>query len=173
MYSYFAATLPYPAFDSPPPFTEEAFAVMCRQHLSASDFAAFEALRSGGGTKHPFVLAWRDFEAQLRNASAKIRAAKLGIESDKWRRPQRGWSVALETAAAAAFAETDPMRRDLALKKILWDAAEEIAGLDNFSAASIFARFIRLRILVERAHANADSGKSRLLKMAETENKSF
>ena len=166
MYYYFASSLPTLAFASSPPLTEEGFAELCEQHLSAGDYGAFEALRGGGESKHPFVRAWRDFETQYRNAVARVRATKLGAEPGKWMRVHGGWSVALENAVSAAFADSDPLRRDTALAKILWDGAEELAGFDQFSAATIFARFIRLRILIQRAKTDSDAGMTRLTQLS-------
>ena len=168
-YTYFAASLPALRFDSPPPLTEDEFAALCVSNLTAADRVAFDALRSGAESAHPFVRKWRDCETQFRNACAAIRAAKLGADARKWRRPHSGFSVSIETAAAAAFAESDPMRRDAALKKVLWDAAAETAGLDQFSAAAIFAYFIRLRIAADRAKINREAGAARLMKISTTE----
>ena len=166
MYFYFAASLPVLAFNAPPPLTEREFAELCAQHLSAKDFEAFKALRGGEESPHAFVRAWRDFETQYRNSVARQRAAKLGVEPGKWLRQHGGWSVALENAVAAAFAEPDPLRRDTALAKILWDNAEEIAGTDTFSASSVFARFIRLRILIRRAKTENEAGMARLTQIS-------
>ena len=167
-HAYFAASLPAIALDSRPPFSEDEFAASCRQHLSSSDFAAFEALRSGGKTKHPFVVAWRALETQLRGVSAKIRAAKLGVSGEQWRHPHESVPFSLESAVTAAFAESNPLKRDLALKKILWNGAEEIAGLDTFSSSALFSYFVRLRIIIARANADAgfETGKNRLLSLS-------
>jgi hypothetical protein len=168
-YTYFAASLPALRPDAAPPFSEEEFTALCGGHLGTADLAALAALRSGGESPHKFVRKWRDFETQLRNACAALRAAKLGVDAAKWRRPHAGFSVAVETAAAAAFAEPDAMRRDAAIKKILWDGAEEIAGLDQFSAGAVFAYFVRLRILIDRSKAGAEAGMSRIKQLSTTE----
>ena len=156
-------------FESPPPLSEERFAELCRTNLSAKDYAAFEVLRNGGKSSHPFAREWNDFEMRFRNAIVKLRAAKLGVEPEKWlRKTNAGKMPALpvvDDAINAAFAESDPMRRETALQKIRWNNAEKFAGADIFSSAAILARFIHLRILIERAKTNKDAGLARLMKI--------
>jgi len=165
MYYYFSSTLPYLHFDSPPPFSEEGFAELCREHLKPADRAAFEALVKGEDSAHSFVQAWRDFEVKLRNAVAKRRAAKLGVDASKWLRPQNGESPEIEHAVEAAFNEPDPLRRDTALKRLMWDKADELAGPDIFQSSHILSLHIRLRILAGRARHNPAAGRARLLQM--------
>jgi len=163
MYYYFSPTLPYLQFDAPPPFTEERFAELCREHLKPDDREAFEALRTGKESSHHFVREWQDFEVKFRNAAVKFRNVKSGADARKWLRSQKGESLEIENAVGKAFAETDPMKRDTALKRVMWDNADELAGNDIFKAARLFAFFIHLQILAERAKTNAEAGRKRLL----------
>ncbi len=163
-YTYFAATLPALQFDGAPTMTESEFRDRCRNHLSASDFTALCALLSGGECSHTFVRKWHDRDTQLRNAVARMRAARIGEGTDasKWLHSHAGFEVSTETAITAAFQEPNPMRRDLAIERLRWNIAGELAGFDSFSAEAIFAYAIRLGILCRKAAANADKGTERL-----------
>jgi len=163
MYYYFVSSLPYMQFDAAPPFTVERFVELCREHLKPKDRVAFDALVSGTKSPHPFARAWREFDTKFRNAVVKQRAERLGVGADKWLRPQNGCSGDIEQAVETAFAEPDPMRRDIALKRIMWNKADELAGHEHFHSSSVFANYIRLQILTQRATTNNEKGGARLL----------
>ena len=109
-YPYFAATLPVQRFGEAPEWTMETFRAECAEQLSAHDNATLLALLDGGESADPYVCAWRDIETQLRNAVARLRAARLPAganaapaDAAKWLRPHGGWSVALENAVAVSI----------------------------------------------------------------------
>ena len=166
-YTYFAATLPALSFDGEPPLTETEFRDRCEEHLSASDLATLAALLNGGESSNAFVRKWRNSDTQLRNAIARMRAARIGDGTDasKWLQSHTGFEVSTETAVTAAFQEPNPMRRELAIERIRWNLAGELAGFDAFSAETLFAYAIRLGILGRRAAAHVDKGTERLRTM--------
>ena len=163
-YEYFAASLPALRFGAPPPMEPAALLDAARTNLSAGDFAALEAAlagRDGPG----FAGVWHALDAQIRNAVARARAARRpGADASKWLRPHAGWSAAAEQGVAAAFGETDPMKRHVALARLRWNLAGEAArvGLDPFSASAVCAYGVRLGILAGLAKADADAGLARL-----------
>ncbi|MBQ9726633.1 MAG: DUF2764 family protein [Kiritimatiellae bacterium] len=164
MYEYFASTLPSFAFGAPPPMAPEELLAAAQTCLAAADSAALGALLSGAPSGHPFVVAWRDRDAQLRNAVARARAAKArgAADASRWLRPHGGWSGAVESGVAAAFQEPDPLRRERALARLRWDQAGELAGLDPFSAAAVLAYAVRLQIAETLAKADEAAGLERL-----------
>lgn len=167
-YPYFAATLPTQDFGAPPVLTADAFRSLAENNLSKADFAALDALLSGGESGHPFVVAWRDRDTQIRNAVARQRASRIdGADATKYLRPHGGWSCAAEEAVAAAFAETDPLDRQRALLRVRWNALEELAGLDPFSSSAVLAYAVRLVIAAEYAAFDAEKGAARLRAAAE------
>ena len=166
-YAYFAATLPALQFDRAPAMTEEEFRARCREQMPASHYAAVCALLGDGASDHPYATAWRDRETQLRNAVAKLRAAKLhGADPAPWLRAHGGFDVLVENGVAAAFQEADPMKRERALDLLRWNLAGELAGFDTLSAEAVFAYAVRLGILLRRAKADAAKGRERLLALA-------
>ena len=166
-YTYFAATLSALSFDGEPTMTETEFRGLCKEYLSASDFATLSALSNGGESSNTFVRKWRNSDTQLRNAVARMRASRIGDGADasKWLHSHVGFEVSTETAVAAAFQEPNPMRREMAIERIRWNLAGELAGFDAFSAETLFAYAIRLGILCRRATADVDKGTERLRAM--------
>ena len=166
-YDYFAATLPALQFDRAPAMTEEEFRARCREQMPARHVAVVCALLGGGASDHPYVVAWRNGETQVRNAAAKQRAAKLpGADAARWLRGHTGCSLFIQNGVAAAFQEPDPMKRERALDLLRWNLAGEIAGYDTLSAEAVFAYAVRLGILLRRAKADAAKGRERLLALA-------
>ena len=166
-YDYFAATLPALHFDRAPAMTEDEFRALCREHMTARDVAAICALLGCGASDHPYVVAWRNGETQVRNAAAKLRAAKLpGADAARWLQEHTGFSVFIQSGVAAAFQEADPMKRERALDLLRWNLAGELAGFDTLSAEAVFAYAVRLGILLRRAKADAAKGRDRLLALA-------
>ena len=165
-YPFFAATLPALRFEAAPPMPWAEFRRLCGEYLADADMRALAALHDGGDTRNGFVLAWRNRDAQLRNAIARHRAMRLGngAEAAKWLHAHTGYDVMTENAVAAAFQEADPMKRENALDRIRWTIAEELGGFDPFSAEAIFAYSIKLGILDRRASADAEKGGARLRK---------
>ena len=171
-YEYFAATLPMLAFGAPPPMAAEDLRAAAEGNLKSADLAALDALLSGAPSDHPFVIAWRDRDTQLRNAVARARAARArgadspsspgGEGAARWLRPHGGWSAGVESGVAAAFQEPDALRRHRALARLRWDLAGEVAGLDPFSSSAILAYAVRLVLAADLEKADADAGLARL-----------
>ena len=175
-YEYFAASLPSFAFGAPPPMAAEDLRAAAEGNLRAEDLAALDALLSGAPSDHPFVVAWRDRDTQLRNAVARARAARLqrnaagaanSADASRWLRPPGGWRAGVESGVAAAFQEPDALRRHRALARLRWDQAGELAGLDPFSAAAVLAYAVRLVLAADLGKADADAGLARLRRTAE------
>jgi len=135
------------SFDAPPGVTAESFAAACREQLGETDAAAAEALLRRQPMQHPFVEAWEDKEAILRNAVARQRARAKSADPTRWMRPTRGCDKAIETGVEDAFQETDPLKREKALDKVRWTLAEDWAGPDPLSIRAVFAYAVKLAVL--------------------------
>ena len=144
---YLLPSLPMLGFDTQPGITPEAFLATCREQLSASDASAAEALLEGRAAEHPFVEAWLDKEAILRNAVARQRARAAGTEVSKWQRGTQGCDSQIEVGVDDAFLESDPLKKEKALDKVRWVAAEDLQGPDPLSIKAVFAYAVKLAIL--------------------------
>ncbi len=158
-YPFFVSTLPMLQQDAPPPMTVERFQALAQRYLTATDFAVLEALETGSPSPHPFVRAWIRHETQLRNAVARHRASRLGQDVSPWLREHEGYDVSLERGVAAAFQESNPLRRERALEALRWRKAGELAGFDPFSIEAVLVYSLQLR-LCEGASAR-DEAKGR------------
>ncbi|MCL1857375.1 MAG: hypothetical protein FWF84_07045 [Kiritimatiellaeota bacterium] len=161
MITYFASTLPHLSPTSEPPMTEAAFLEAARAVLSPQDVAPLEALATGDGSDHPFVVAWRHFDTQFHNAVATARAAKLGADATHFLHAHAGWDVSAERAIAEAFQERDPLKRDDLLSLVRFRKADELAGPTPLTLASLLAYSVRLSLLALRARRNPEKGRTR------------
>ncbi len=161
-YAYFAASLPSLVFSGPPSMTMERFLGLCRQHLAPADFEALDALLTDRPSEARFVVEWRTRETQLRNAVARARAARLGVEARPWQKDHPGWDVALERAAMDAMGRATPLERELELDRVRWGVAEELARFRPFDLEAILVYALHLRIAERWDRMNADEGRRRL-----------
>lgn len=163
---YLIASLPALAFGEAPPLGADDLLGAAEGKVPAVTLTTLRALLSGEPNRNPFAVAWGQAETQIRNAVARARAARLGLQADaaeKWLRPHAGpWRVAVEEAVAAAFAQPGPLERHLALARLRWDLAGELAGLSPFSESALFAYAVRLKLLLELSKADAQAGMARL-----------
>ncbi len=147
---YFVATLPMLTLDETPDISLETFRSDCARHLPASVAAVATALSGehgdiveGGGT---FVARWHDAENQVRNAVARARATRRGMDISRDLRPVGAFDVAMEKAVQEAFTRATPLEREHAIDTCRWTKVDELAGHDAFSTASVFAYAVKLAI---------------------------
>jgi len=157
-YYYFVATLPALALGAPPPMSTDAFDALCGEYLDESDLNGLRELRAGfdGAPRHPFAREWDAAETCLRNAVAHSRAARLKRDATPCLRPQAAVDVFVEHGVQEAFMRPDPLERELALDRLRWQRAEELAGLDPFAGRAVLAYRVRLG-LVERWDAMSEA----------------
>jgi len=146
-------------FDTPPGITPEAFLAACREQLNAAGATAVEALLNGQPFSHPFVAAWADKEAILRNAVVRQRARVAGTEATRWQRDTRGCDAQIEVGVDDAFREADPLMKEKALDRVRWVAVEELQGPDPLNIKAVFAYAVKLAILSRWNALSAARGK--------------
>lgn len=96
---------------------------------------------------------WRDLETQLKNAVAEARGGA------KYARSAEGCSLYWKKRIADCFAEKDVLKRDEALDRVWWDAAEEITNVaDPLGRGALATYAIRLKIALKRAKISTDQG---------------
>lgn len=149
---YLLSSLPLLSFDAPPGVAPDAFLAACREQLGRADADAAEALLNGRSLAHPFVEAWDDKDAILRNAVARQRARVAGTDAVRWQRSTRSCDAQIETGIEDAFQETDPVKKEKSIDKVRWTIAEELAGPDPLSLTTLLAYAVKLAI-VSRWHA--------------------
>lgn len=147
---YLVSSLPPVPFDGPAPLGKEAFDDLVRQQLG--DTAGNAAPRAAA--------RWRDLETQLRNVVCEERAKARGLDAARWKRPADGCDVFWRERAKSAMQEKDAAKRETALDKLYWDAAESlIPPASPLSAAAVFAYGIKLEIARRRAARSQEEGR--------------
>jgi len=158
---YLLASLPGLALDAPLPITPDPFLAACRDQLDAATAAAAAALLEDRPDVHPFVRAWRDKEAILRNAVAARRAARRAVDPAPWLRATEGCDLRIGHAVEAAFQLSDPLARERALDRLRWEVADELQGPDPMSEQAILAYAVRLRLAARWARLQKEAGRAR------------
>ena len=165
-YYFLISSLPGISLDSKPPISLDQLRAACIDQLSAGDLQALETILEPGFSEaqhgHPFVAKWHARETQLRNASARFRAAKRQTDAGAYVRPHTGFDVAIEERVDDAFSESTPLAREQALDRIRWQVLDELAGPDPFSAAAVLAYGVKLQIVERWATLDSEAGQARI-----------
>ena len=156
-YYYLAASLPSLALGEDPPVSGAQFDELCREHLRPDHLQALEEMRNAfeQAPHHGVIREWAAGETCLRNAVVTHRATRLRRDADPYLREQAGVDLYTEKETNDAFARPNPLDREMALDRIRWRHADELAGYDPFDVRAILAYGIKLR-LAERWAAMSD-----------------
>ena len=163
---FFIPTLPMLLEGQPARLSEKDFRESCAEQLSPELFGAVAAILDGTPNPHPFVRAWRDRDAQVRNAIAAERARRRGLSpSETPSRETTGLDTAIAPAVAAAFALPDPLARERALDHLRWTLLDELEGVQPMAENVVLAYAAKLRISLRALAADADAGRSRFVEL--------
>jgi hypothetical protein len=161
--TYLLASLPFLTLGNPPPLQPEDLLARALPHLSPAEAEILRDLLSTGGQRanHPFALAWRSLDTQMRNAIVLVRAQRLKRLPDPFLRPVEG-TVRLDIRAAVeeAFQAPNPMERERRFDRARWRLLDELAGPDPFTLESLFAYALKLRLVVRWAALRPDVGEA-------------
>ena len=163
-YHYLVSSLPALALDAPPPFSPEEFRFRCQGVLSDADLAELDLLLAGRSAegRTAFSQAWAGADAQIRNAAAKGRAAKLGVEAKPFLRPHRGYAVWLDKEVADALAKANPLDRETGMDAARWKYVEDLALADPSGLPAVLAFAVQLTLVARRAALKEEAGRERL-----------
>lgn len=156
-YPYVVVSLPLLEFGGEPPMTADELIDHCAELVQPDDLAALR-LVAAGRLEEVRQLAVRRYlqrDMQLRNAVARQRAGRVGVDAARYLRPHEGWDVETEDVATQAMSVIDPLERDLLLDRLRWRWLEEMAAMPAFGVQAIHSYALRLRIL-EKWQARTD-----------------
>jgi hypothetical protein len=174
-YYFLAASLPTLSMEAPPPLTEAALLAACTGELSESDLAALNALLGDGAptpaAAHPFTKAWQAADTQVRNAVARQRARRLGLDSAGALRTHDGFDMMIESEVADAFGQGTPLDRERRLDTLRWNKLEELAGTNMFAPAYILSYALKLRLATRWAALDDERGRKQVESMIDNRNK--
>ncbi len=160
MYPYLVASLPRLQLGAPVPISRDELARRCRELLPEED--AREATAALEGRTEAVSTAagrrWHDLDTQLRNAVARRRAQALDTPAPPHLRPHAGYRTDVDAAVEAAFAETDPARRERSLDELRWRLLGEIEAVDRWGLPAVLAYALRLRLAERWARFDTEAG---------------
>ena len=163
-YYSLVASLPNLEIGDEPPFSTEEYVGNCAQWVTEREEEILRKvlLQEPDIAPCPLCQAWHNIETQLRNASARHRAQKLGVDFKGFIQPHDGFSGVIETLANEAFAHADPVELEEELDRGRWKLAEELIGQDPFSFEKVLAYGIQLKIVERWNRMDVHIGKEKL-----------
>lgn len=148
---YLVASLPTLALGDPPPWPSGETAARCANMLDEAQVAELRLFLEGreGEASSGFARQWRNADTQLRNAVARVRAARHSLEARPHLREHEGFDVSLEKGVADAYAKPNPLERALELDRLRWKLLDSLVLNEPFGFSAVLAWALKLR-MVER-----------------------
>jgi len=163
-YYSLVASLPNLQIGDEPPFSTEEYIDNCAQWVTEREAGILKAvlLNEPVAAPCPLCAAWNNIETQLRNAVAKHRGQKLGIDYKEYLQPHDGFSGTIESLVSDAFARNDPVELEEELDRSRWKLADELIGQDPFAFEKVLAYGIQLKIVERWNRMNVSVGKEKI-----------
>ncbi len=148
-YPYVVASLPALQFGEEPPMTAGELLEYCAELVQTDDLARVRLVIEGrlDELREPAVHGFAQRDIQLRNAVARQRAGRVGVDSARFLRRHDGWDVEIEDTATQAMSIIDPLERELLLDRLRWRLLEEMAADPAFGVQALYSYALRLRLL--------------------------
>ena len=158
-YVYLVVSLPRLDVAGAPPFTSAELLFSCGGVLRQDHWEDLRAIveERPRDVRAPEGRRLVDAETQLRNALARIRAQRAGVEYAAASHRHAGFDTRVEEVAARAMAAEDPLERELILDRHRWALLDEAASQPAFGVQAVFAYAFKLRI-VEKWTALSEQG---------------
>jgi hypothetical protein len=147
-----------------PPFSTEGYVDACSQWVTGREAEILRKVLLDAPDIAPCPLceAWNNIETQLRNAVARQRAHKLGVDAREYLQPHDGFSGTIEAMVTDAFTRNDPVELEQELDRARWQMAVELIGLDPFAFEKVLAYGIQLKIVERWNRMDVHAGKEKL-----------
>lgn len=163
-YYYLVSSLPGISLDAKPVLGLKEFRSSCEDQLDDADLEALNCILDFNKPQvdHIFVNMWVARETQLRNASAKLRAAKQNKDAVGYLHDHTGFDVEIEESVEVAFNNSNPLERERALDKIRWKTLDELSGTDPFSINAVLAYAVKLTLAERWSAMNQEQGQTKI-----------
>jgi hypothetical protein len=161
---YLVASLPPLSIDEAAPWSPQDFVFHCQGSLDASDLTELTLIAEdrAGEAGSDFARWWHGLDTQLRNAQARARATRLGVDARPWQRMHEGFDVQAEQAVTEAMAGKQPLEREKQLDMIRWRALDDRTQSDPFGFEQVLAYVLRLRMVERWQRLDAAQGMERI-----------
>jgi len=158
--AYLLSSLPSLELGAAAPFSVEEYRRQC-DGIKDVNLNDFDAVVAGISGIHPFTVAYANALTQIKNATAAFRASKWEGENVKFsERLYSGYHVDLQQKLADAMNIQNPLEREMAFERAHWQVVEELAGIEYFSEAKVYAYIIKLQINNRLAGLTEEAGKA-------------
>ncbi len=163
-YYSLVASLPNLQIGDEPPFSTEEYIGNCSQWVTARETEILKAvlLNEPIASPCPLCKTWHNMETQLRNAVARLRGQKLGVDFKGYLQPHDGFSGTIESMVTDAFTSQDPVELEEELDRARWTLAEELVGQDPFGFSKVLAYGIQLKIVERWNRMDVSVGKEKI-----------
>jgi hypothetical protein len=148
-----------------PPFTTEAYIANCAQWVSERETGILKSvlLDEPIASTCPLCKSWHNIETQLRNAVARHRGQKLGVDFKEYLQPHDGFSGTIEALVTDAFTRDDPVELEEELDRARWKLAEDLVVQDDpFGFEKVLAYGIQLKIVERWNGMDVSIGKEKI-----------
>jgi hypothetical protein len=169
-YYYLVASLPSLVLGEPPPISSEAFVAEVENLLEPSDLTELVTIwehRAEEG-RSDFSRNWHQIDTQMRNAMARIRARRRGVDPGPYLRPHDNFRVYIDLAVMRAMEASDPLEAEREIDGIRWQWLEEAGARDPFGLPAVLSFAARLRIAERWAKMDGAAGMDRLESLIES-----
>lgn len=163
-YYSLVASLPSLQIGDEPPVSVEQYIDNCSQWVTERETGILKAvlLNEPIASPCPLCKAWHNLETQLRNAVAKHRGQKLGIDFKEYLQPHDGFSGTVEVLVNDAFTRNDPVELEQELDRARWQLADGLVGEDAFGFTKVLAYGIQLKIVERWSSMDVSIGKEKI-----------
>ena len=169
-YVYLVTSLPHLDFAGAPPFTSAELLFSCGGVLRQDHWEDLRAIVADRprDVRAPEARRLVDAETRLRNALARIRAQRAGVDHAAGAHPHAGFEARADEVAARAMAVADPLEREMLLDRHRWALLDEAASQPAFGVQAVFAYAFKLRIVEKWAALSEQGGLDVALQVVES-----
>jgi hypothetical protein len=163
-YYSLVASLPTLRIGEEPHFTTEEYVENASQWVSERETEILRKvlLQEPDIAPCPLCTIIYDLECQIRNAVARQRGQKLGVDYKEFLQPHDGFVGEIESFVKDAFAQTDPVELEQHLDRGRWNLAEQLVGQNPFGFEKVLAYGIQLKIVERWNRMDVSVGKEKI-----------
>ncbi len=163
-YYSLVASLPNLEIGDEPPFTTEEYVANASQWVTERETEILRRvlLKEPDIAPCPLCKLIYDLECQIRNAVARQRGQKLGVDFKEYLQPHDGFVGEIEAFVKDAFAQSDPVELEQHLDRGRWKLVEGLVGLNPFGFEKVLAYGIQLKIVERWNRMDVSVGKENI-----------
>lgn len=154
------SSFPVVTLDSDSGMTADNFLSACQAYIKGDDLRTLEELSLDPSPEKfesgSFARKYASWEASLRNAAARARSARLGIDPTAYLDREAEVEADTERAVNSAWAAADPLERERILDRARWTKIEELEAGKPFSFEQVCA--FKLKLLLRQKWADRQNG---------------